>query len=106
MNDDINHKFHEHAVIENAPKFKSMKCRVLVFLFTMMLSYGALVIGVVFFYMTHSALIAGLITMVSFLAFGVISSKLRLSYIPHDQMERDLTHKEIARWTLKQTLCF
>jgi hypothetical protein len=91
--------------IEPTPDFKSRKCRILVFVLMLSLTYGSFILAAAvwilygFFYAVAALLIG-------YLVIGIARSMMRNSSIPKAQQEYHYTDKAIAAWYLSRTLCF
>ncbi len=91
--------------IENTPKMQGFKCKTLAFLFFFGLSFLPLVVALYVWY-EYDWMIAIGIGLFLYLVTAIVASKLRLSSVPVDQRERNLSSMDIAKWYVKYHFCY
>jgi len=91
--------------IQPPPKPKTKKCRLLIRLASLLLSYGSLLIStVVFFY--YDLFIGFVSFLIMYIITGIIRSKIRLTSIPSMQLEYNYSDYEITSWYFLKYICF
>ncbi|NOQ32303.1 MAG: hypothetical protein GQ570_14430 [Helicobacteraceae bacterium] len=91
--------------VESTPILRSKKCKLLATILGYVLQYGAVVVTISswVFYDFFTAFFTLAFT---FIAMGVVSSKLQNSSIPPKQREHHYSDQEIATWYLSRHICF
>ena len=86
------------------PEPPNQQCKLLKLLLSMLLSYGAFIIGISvwWFYNWYYAFSAFLL---SFILIGILRSKLLHSSIPKVQQEFTYADKDIIGWYLHMSIC-
>jgi len=91
-------------IYTQTPQLPNKGCKILLFLLTLFLSYGAVIIAlcVWWFYNWYYALSALLL---SFILMGILRSKLLHSSIPKVQQEFTYSDRDIIGWFLHMNIC-
>jgi len=87
------------------PPILDKKCNLLAIIITLILLTSPVLLAFGFWYVYEQILIS--LFLFIFLQFvsGVITSKMRISSIPFDQIDIDFTTYEIAKWYIDKYFC-
>jgi len=91
-------------MIEQTPKLKTKKCKLISLLLRVFLQYSIYPIALATWFL-YDYFIAGAIFILSYIIIGIIRSKLRNSVIPLKQREYQYNDKGIADWYTAKILC-
>ncbi len=80
------------------PPTPSKKCKLLAIIITILLLGLPAVVALYFWYLYDQILISLFLFIFLQIVSGVITSKMRVSSIPFDQIDIDYTTYEIAKW--------
>ncbi len=90
--------------IENTPVMKGMKCKTISWLIFFCLVFLPVLVSI-YIWLEYDWLIAIGMGLFFYLVSAIVASKLRLSSVPFDQMERNFSSLEIAKWYTKYHFC-
>lgn len=94
----------EMPPIEILPKVKTLKCKILVYLISLSLSYLPVILGVIGGFYYSDFFIGFAIFLTLLFASGIIGSKLSDEAIPMNQREFKYTNLDIAKWYVVRVL--
>ena len=92
-------------LMEETPKLRSKKCKLLSFAIRIFLQFGTPFIGLTVWYL-YDYFIAIATMLLSFIIMGIIRSKLRNDVIPPSQREYQYNDQGIADWYVAKTICY
>ena len=98
--EDYNRDF----IIETTPILKE-KCKIFATIIAYFLSFSPIVIFLVIWF-NYDFWIGIALGLFAYIVTGVVTSKLRLSSIPLDQIEISHSNLEIATWYVARHICF
>lgn len=91
--------------IEVVPSIKGFKCRGMMYLIYVLLTFSPLFIGAWIGY-AYNIWVGIAFFLFLTLVSGVISSKMRVSSIPPAQREMDYSTMAIVKWYLSRSICW
>ncbi len=91
-------------IIEPIPLIKGAKCKLLMYVIYLFISFFPIVSSLVIWYM-YNFLIGVAFFLFFTLMMGIVISKMRLMSIPPSQRELTYSNLEVARWYIDKNLC-
>jgi hypothetical protein len=92
-------------LIEQVPIIKGTKCKILLVLVYIFISYGPTMAGFVLWYM-YDFFIAIAFFLFFTLSMGVVMSKMRLFSLPATQREMTYSNLQVAKWFVSKNICW
>lgn len=91
--------------IELTPIIKGKKCKLLLLLLYLFITYTPILTSIIIWYM-YNFLIGFAFFLFFTLAIGIVISKLRLLSLPPNQREMSYSNMAVARWFLGKNICY
>jgi len=92
-------------LIEQTPIIKGVKCKILLFLLYMFITYEPLFAGLLVWYM-YDFIIAIAFFLFFSLCMGIVISKLRILSLPKTQREMTYSNLQVSKWFLDKNICW
>ena len=90
--------------IEPVPKLEKPACKIVSYALAWTLTLFPYIVAAIFFFL-YDMFIAFVVWGISYLAIGIVRSKLRLLSIPFTQLEYNYNDTQIAQWYTAKYLC-
>jgi len=97
-------EYNRNFIIETTPILKG-KCKIFAIILANFLSFFPIILFL-FVWFKYDFLIGVALGLFAYIVNGIISSKLRLSSIPLDQIEISHSNLDIATWYIAKHICF
>ncbi len=91
--------------IELTPIIKGKKCKLLLLLLYLFITYTPILTSIIIWYM-YNFLIGFAFFLFFTLAIGIVISKLRLLSLPPNQREMSYSNMAVVRWFLGKNICY
>jgi len=91
-------------LIEPVPIIKGTRCKILLFLLYIFISFSPALAGLILWYM-YDFFIAIAFFLFFTLCIGIVISKLRLFSLPVAQREMNYSNLQVAKWFLDKNVC-